>query len=256
MTGTTSFDALVAEALQQELVGWDFSYLEPRWLSQPTSWDYPALARQKIAQAQTLLDMGTGGGEMLASLAPLPPHSFATESYPPNIPVARARLEPMGVQVAATRLDQDILPFENDFFDLVLNRHESFSAAEVQRVLKPGGCFLTQQVGGRDNLHLNELLQDQVSFEFSAWTLQAALQQIERAGLHVTACREEFPETRVLDIGAVVFYLKAIPWQIADFSIEKYRPRLIKLHEQIEHDGCLLLHAHRFMLEAHKPTPP
>ena len=61
MTGTTSFDALVAEALQQELVGWDFSYLETRWLSQPTSWDYPALARQKIAQAQTLLDMGTGG---------------------------------------------------------------------------------------------------------------------------------------------------------------------------------------------------
>jgi len=30
----------------------------------------------------------------------------------------------------------------------VINRHESFSASEVFRVLKPGGIFVTQQVGG------------------------------------------------------------------------------------------------------------
>jgi len=34
--------------------------------------------------------MGTGGGEFLASLAPLPMHTSATEAYPPNVEIARA----------------------------------------------------------------------------------------------------------------------------------------------------------------------
>ena len=32
-------------------------------------------------------------------------------------------------------------------FDLVINRHEIFGAKEVFRALKPGGLFLTHQVG-------------------------------------------------------------------------------------------------------------
>jgi hypothetical protein len=34
-----------------------------------------------------LLDMGTGGGELLSSLPNLPNNTFATESYKPSIPL-------------------------------------------------------------------------------------------------------------------------------------------------------------------------
>lgn len=40
--------------------------------------------------------MGTGGGEFLAGLQPLPPHTCATEGYPPNIPIAQQRLKRLG----------------------------------------------------------------------------------------------------------------------------------------------------------------
>ena len=43
------------------------------------------------------------------------------------------------------------MPFEDSRFDVVLNRHELDDPAEVFRVLRPGGVFLTQQVDGRDS---------------------------------------------------------------------------------------------------------
>jgi SAM-dependent methyltransferase len=78
---------------------------------------------------------------------PFPELAYATEAYAPNVPVAKKRLEPLGVRVTAID-DDDSLPFDDAGFDLVLNKHESFSPAEVRRILRPGGTFLTQQVGG------------------------------------------------------------------------------------------------------------
>jgi hypothetical protein len=47
----------------------------------------------------TLLDLDTGGGELLAASAPLPRRTIATEGWAPNVPVARDRLSPLGVEV-------------------------------------------------------------------------------------------------------------------------------------------------------------
>ncbi len=101
MISHLSFDDLVSEALSQEFTGWDFSWLKGRWKSGPLPWNYRQSVQDTLRQAGSLLDMGTGGGEFLASLAPLPALTCATEGYAPNVPVARARLEPLGVQVAA-----------------------------------------------------------------------------------------------------------------------------------------------------------
>ena len=39
------------------------------------------------------------------------------------------------------------LPFKAAAFDLVVSRHEELDPAEVDRVLRPGGLLVTQQVG-------------------------------------------------------------------------------------------------------------
>ena len=39
------------------------------------------------------------------------------------------------------------MPFSSETFDIILNRHGSFHAGELFRLLKPGGIFLTEQVG-------------------------------------------------------------------------------------------------------------
>jgi len=184
-------------------------------------------------------------------LKPLPQQVYATEAYQPNVPIARKRLEPFGVQVVALASD-DCLPFEDAQFDLVINRHEAYSTPEVFRILQSGGVFITQQVGGTNNQRLNELLQDPVTLTHAHWNLAYALQWLRQAGFQILEQYEEFPETTFFDIGAVVYYLKAISWQIADFTIEHYRDRLLKIHQHIQQTGALHVKEHRFYLEARK----
>lgn len=245
------FDRLVSDALSQPTEGWDFSYLQGRWQLQPSSWDYPEKVRQRMRDAIALLDMGTGGGELLSTLAPLPRMACATEGYPPNVHVAQERLRPLGVQVVHVEESQARLPFQEAAFDLVINRHAGYSAREVHRILKPGCCFITQQVGGSNNVELNKVLGGP-PFRYAYWTLAYALGELEQAGFVITEQIDELRETEFYDIGAVVYYLHRISWQIDDFSEEKYSDRLSRLHELIQVQGKLVTHYHRFYIEARK----
>lgn len=199
-----------------------------------------------------MLDQDTGGGELLASLAPLPARTWATENYPPNIPLARRRLIPLGVRLITDNPGASI-PLPDSSLDLILNRHGDYHEAELFRLLKPGGIFLTQQVGGQNCIRLNELLQDQVNYPYASWTINVITQQLKSSGFELLDLREEFPVTEFSDIGAVVFYLRIISWQIADFSVGKYRHKLSAIHQEILSRGPLQVREHRILVEARKP---
>ncbi len=246
---STEFDRLIAEANKAHFSGWDFSYLDGRWLEEPPTWDYRQLVTERISAARSLLDMGTGGGEFLASLPYLPPHTCATEAYPPNLPLAKSRLEPLGVRVFEYQED-DQLPFESGSFDLIINRHESYSPPELARILLPGGLFITQQVGGRDNIELNQRLAAALDPDYAHWTLEREVEELRRAGFRIVAQEEASPRTFFNDVGAVVYYLRAIPWQLPGFSTELYRDGLQTLHEEITTGGPLITRSHRFFIEA------
>nr|WP_255604243.1 class I SAM-dependent methyltransferase [Oscillochloris sp. ZM17-4] len=197
--------------------------------------------------------MGTGGGEFLSRLAPLPPETWATEGYPPNLPVAQARLSPLGVRVVAVD-DEAQLPLPDAHFDLVINRHESFDPGEVRRILRPGGTLLTQQVGGQDNRELNAALQDVVTLSYGSWSAATAAAQLRAAGLEVVEEHEALSPGYFHDIGAVVMYLRITSWQIADFAVPAYRARLLALHRRMQAEGGLATHVHRFFVAARRPS--
>ncbi|TMR08590.1 hypothetical protein ETD86_47130 [Nonomuraea turkmeniaca] len=77
-----------------------------------------------------------------ALITPLPPRTVVTEGYAANVPVARRRLEPLGVEVTETTG-----PFPAGSFGLIINRHEAYDPREIGRLLADGGTFVTQQVG-------------------------------------------------------------------------------------------------------------
>ncbi len=202
--------------------------------------------------AQSMLDLDTGGGELFSSFTPFPPHTWATESYPPNIPIAKQRLEPLGVRVISEYTDAAV-PLASASLDLVTDRHGSYSEGELMRLLKPGGTFLTEQVGGQNCFRLNELLQDNPEFIYSYWTKELITKQLTDAGFELHNVQEEFPLAEFADIGAVVFYLRIITWQVSDFSVEKYRDKLFAIHQMIQANGPLEVNDHRILVEAHKP---
>lgn len=250
---TTDFDKLVSEALAHSFSGWDFGYVAGRMVEHAPSWDYRQRVLTKMAGVESLLDLDTGGGEFLSSLQPLPPHTTATEGYAPNVPVARAKLEPLGVRVVATH-GNAALPFEANEFELIINRHGSFEAKELHRLLKPGGWFVTQQVGGQNYAGLNEALGDTAGYTYKDWTLAAAREGLAAAGFDIVEAREEFPLVEFFDVGAMVYYLKVVAWQVRDFSVETYRARLKAIHAEIEARGKFEVKAHRFLVAARKPA--
>lgn len=246
------FKELVEEAWTAPFSGWDFSWLRGRQISLSPSWDYIELAMARMSGMQSLLDMDTGGGELLSKLGPFPPQTYAVEGYPPNVPIARARLEPLGIHLFAVE-SNDNLPFPAGQFDLVLNRHGSYSPAELTRILRTGGVLLTQQVGGNNQFRLNELLQENPLHPYAFWTLAYAQSELEAAGFKILRAKEEFPETCFYDVGAVVYYLKAIPWQIEGFEPGRFLARLALIDEIIRREGRLVTHQHNFLIEARKP---
>ncbi|MFZ3493381.1 class I SAM-dependent methyltransferase [Streptomyces sp. 5.8] len=241
------FETRVAEARQATMTGWDFSWLKGRADGEGPSWDYEQQARALLPRARSLLDIDTGGGELLASFAPLPPRTAATENWMPNLQVARQRLSPLGVEVH--RAAGSVLPPGR--FDLIFNRHGLLDAASIRAALAPGGRLLTQQVGSRNQLELNEALGIPSPAGSGSWTLAVAVAALEGAGLHVSTAREEMSPCTFRDIGAVVFQLQAIPWQFPGFDPAGYEPALRRLDRHIRIAGGFTAHDHRFLIEAH-----
>lgn len=252
MRPNESFDELIAKADHTVMDGWDFSYLEGRWVEEPTPWNLRNRIKLLLPEVFSMLDMGTGGGEFLRSLLPLPQDTTATEAYGPNVVVARDNLEPLGVQVIDTT-NGTSLPFPNKRFDLVMNRHEAFEAADVFRVLKGGGRFITQQVGGRDMMGINQLLRDSPQGHFDFYDKAFVISQMNSVGFQIEEELEADVPTHIYDVGAIVVMLKVTPWQIDDFSVDRYREPLRKIHELIDQRGRLTIGSHRFLIRARRP---
>jgi hypothetical protein len=134
----------------------------------------------------------------------------------------------------------------------VINRHAGYSPTELFRILKPGGRFLTQQVGGKNQFRLNEIFQDEPHFIYGFWTLDYALQELQQAGFEILLQREETPETRFFDIGAVVYFLKIIDWQVPGFSPHRDWEKLQQVHQRIQEVGFLQTWQHNFIISAVK----
>lgn len=255
MNHSKRFDELVNDALEQSFVGWDFSFVEGRLSEADTSWNYLELAKDQASRAKALVDMCTGGGEILDSFDNLPALTYATEGFLPNVSVAKKRLEPRGVEVVAVMTDED-LPLPSDTFDLIVNRHGAYSADELLRIAKPSGAsFLTQQVGSENASGINTALHAPPAVH-QGWHLETAVDALVALGFTIERSEQEYPAMSFKDIGALVFYLKAIPWQIPDFDVSSYRSELLAIHEQIEKNGSFDVRAHRFLLEARLAERP
>ena len=230
--------------------GWDFSYISRRSSQDEPPWSYRARAAELIGSSKRLLDVDTGGGELLASLAPLPPGTQAMESYPPNVDVARARLAPLGVGVAEVRVGAP-WPFADAAFDLTLNRHGHLNPREIARTLSPGGVFLSQQVGS-DNLA--DLVAD---FDGDASRndndLAVVTARLEAEGLAVSRKETWSGRQTFRDVGALVYFLKAVPWVAPGFSVKSHKNVLARLQERLDSDGVLAFSISRFLVEANRP---
>jgi SAM-dependent methyltransferase len=248
---------LIAEAVAAPIQGWDFSWMRDRVTIEPLPWHYATSATAALPGAERALDMGTGGGEFLSYLPPAK-LTVATEAWPPNVPVAARKLRPLGIPVVASEgardnwsqdgseSDDGRLPFRDGTFDLVMNRHEAFVAGEVARVLVSGGQFVTQQAGAApDQFHVLLGLTPPAG---QGLDLDRLIGQGRRAGLTVEEARTGVEVMRFADIGAVVFYLRMVPWTVPTFDVDRQKGAL-----EAAAGKEIVIYQERLLLRCRKP---
>jgi SAM-dependent methyltransferase len=248
----SSFEELVAEGESVPVEGWDFSWFDGRATEERPPWGYSRLIAGRMAGAAAALDIQTGGGEVLAQIPHPPPVLAATESWPPNVAVARRNLAALGASVVEVDDDAD-LPFPAASFDLVVSRHPTQTRwDEIARVLQPGGTYLSQQVGAGSNRELTDAMMGPQPVDQSRSPGQAVA-EAAAARLVVADLRERALRVAFCDIAAVVYFLRKVPWTVPGFTTAGYRPELARLHDRIQAEGPFVAHSQRFLIEARKP---
>ena len=240
------------EEAEAHIHGWDFSHIQERYESgDDLPWDYDRIVREYLRDEMQLLDYDTGGGEYLLSL----PHPFhrtsATEGYPPNVKLCRERLAPLGIDLRQCDDPSDI-PFQDDSFDMIINRHGAFDPREIFRLLRKDGIFITQQVGGDNDRELVEMVLPGVEKPFPHLNLQEQRRAFEKAGFEILRAEEAYRPSVFYDVGAFVWFARIIQWEFPGFSVDKCLDRLLQLQRVVEEKGRIEGTIHRYLIVAKK----
>ena len=237
--GPDAPDDAIIRWLQQEydapFEGWDFAYLSGRRLKiGKEPWDYVEVVIDHLVGRDSLLDLATGGGEILSNVlsrSRFKGRVSATEGFAPNVALARKLLAPFGVEVEAVN-DDNPLPFMADSFDAITNRHGGDNhPAKLARLLKAGGVYITQQIGAGTNQELEALVGcPRTVFDTSG----TGTEGFKEAGFEIVRVEQAQYKTQYIDVGALAYYLKAIPWEAVGFSVSACADALLDLHRDVE----------------------
>ena len=241
------------EEQNAKITGWDFSYIEDRFDSKEDElpWNYTDVINRYRHDTDKLLDIDTGGGEFLLSLGHPYENTSATEGYPPNVELCRKKFGKLGIDFHEAA-EYSNLPFTDNSFDIVINRHGSYAADEICRILRPGGEFITQQVGEDNDRELVEMLLPGTEKKFNGHNLSNCISSFKKAGFRVLESAEAFRPISFSDTGALIWFAKIIEWEFTGFSVERCFSQLLEIEKKIRDNGNVSGRIHRFYLVAQK----
>jgi len=203
--------------------GWDFSRVHEE--REPAPWDYADVARKHLRLDSHVLDIGTGGGERFLALSDAFRSGIGSDASAEMIATARANLTATLVdKITFVVMPAQRLAFAPATFDAVLNRHAPIDAAEVARVLRPGGVFVTQQVGARNTANMCATVGCTPGGRYTSdptQTPEALQAAFLDAGCRIVSTGEYDVRLWFLDVESLLFWLQALPLP-ENFSIDRH----------------------------------
>ncbi|MBO5177884.1 MAG: NUDIX domain-containing protein [Lachnospiraceae bacterium] len=232
--------------------GWDFSHIHGRYEEgNDIPWNYEEVIHQYLIEEAKILDFDTGGGEFLLSLNHPYNKTAATEGFPPNVQLCKEKLLPLGIDFKECS-DATNIPFADESFDIIINRHGDFNAKELYRLLKKGGLFITQQVGSENDRELVELVLPGTPKQFPDLNLTKQKRVFEEAGFEILQAEEAFLPIKFYDVGAFVWFARIIEWEFPGFSVDNCFEKLLAMQKTIEEAGEVAGTTHRYLIVARK----
>lgn len=232
--------------------GWNFSHIQGMYEAEnDLPWNYEEIVREYLTTDMKMMDYDTGGGEFLLSLNHPFDKTFATEGYTPNVELCKNKLLPLGVVFKECQNPNDI-PFEDDSFDIMINRHGDFAPKEIYRLLRKNGVFITEQVGGDNERDLIEIVLPGLEKPFPDLNLKIQQKKFEGAGFKIVRAEEAYRPIYFYDVGAFVWFAHIIEWEFPEFSVDKCFKQLLKMQDDIDKNGVVQGTIHRYLIVATK----
>lgn len=154
-----------------QINGWDFSNV--KCVSEGIKWDLYREVSKTCKKSDILLDIGTGGGEAILSIAESALLLVGIDQSTGMLETAARNSAKSGIpNVRFLKMEAENLDFPEDFFNVVSCRHSEFFAKEIAKVLIKGGTFLTQQVSENDKSNIKEAFGRGQAFGTKAGTLK------------------------------------------------------------------------------------
>ncbi|KXY70832.1 class I SAM-dependent methyltransferase [Bacillus anthracis] len=170
--------------------GWDFSKIKCETVGD--TWDFYGEVKERCKLTDTLLDVGTGGGENVLNIASSAKLLIGIDNSNGMIETAYSNLKISGVKnVEFFQMNSEALTFPPVHFDIASSCHAPFIASELANVMKQGAFFLTQQVSEHDKLNLKEAFgRGQCLGERDGILKEKYMSELISAGFEVVQVRE------------------------------------------------------------------
>jgi hypothetical protein len=75
---------------------------------------------------------------------------------------------------------------------------------------------------------------------------------LKAAGLVIVNVQEFTGSLKFTDVGALVYYLKAVPWMVPGFSVATHLKQLLVLQQRLESGSGLTFTKKSYLIEAYK----
>ncbi len=238
--------------------GWDFSRMQTE--REPVPWDYMEVAPHYLKPTDAVLDIGTGGGEKLLAFSPHFEMGVGIDPDPEMIRVAQENgaRQP---NVTFTEMGAEALAFPDSTFDVVLARHAPTVVPEAVRVLKPGGYFVTQQVGAENMANIREEFGTRRAHRGTGPRAlhnddhRARVDGLIKNGCRIVATGAYNVHYWVKDIPSLIFWFKAIAGgnEVPDgFTIDRDWQTVNRIITRYSTANGVLTNEHRTLLIARK----
>lgn len=233
------------------LNGWDFSKV--KCISEGVKWDFYHEVSQRCKNSDILLDVGTGGGEALLSIAEAALLLVGIDNSVGMIETANVNLEQSGkLNVRILQMAADKIKFPENFFNVVSCRHSPFNAKEIANVLVNDGILLTQQVSEDDKINIKQAFGRGQSFSTQDGTLKNRyISELSEAGFKEIHSFEFDSTEYYQTYEDLLFMLKYTPI-ISNFGSNNDFTILENFIEQNQTTKGIMTNAKRFMIIAKK----
>ncbi len=255
MTQATRYSAEQIKELAEATAGWrGWDLLRLNIRKAPTPWQLEDVSRELLTGKESVLDMGCGDGRVLASLADRYRRGIGVDVSKSRVDRARLSLPmKLRMRVHFTRASAHAVPAPGGTFHLVINRHAPLFPEEVDRVLAPGGVFMTQQVGNQDSRAVYATFGLERAYSPPAEVMLPGTLNVLTEFDYRLLRHEAYDVPMVFgDIPSLLFWMQSVPVP-HDFDAEQDAATVLEIIDRLGTPNGIVTNEHRELLVMQKP---